>query len=132
MSGHAIEMILSRQLADCLNVPVFIVDPKGTLIFYNPPAEEILGEQFQDTGPMPVGDWGTTFYPHDGAGNQITAGELPLVKTLNNREPAHKTFWIKSRVGKSIKISVTSIPIIGRSKQFSGAMAIFWDVENKL
>jgi PAS domain-containing protein len=125
-------MILSRQLADCLNVPVFIVDPEGTLIFYNPPAEEILGQRFQDTGPMPVGDWGTSFYPHDGEGNQLTPGELPLVRTLNNREPAHGTFWIKSYQGKSIKISVTSIPIIGRSKQFSGAMAIFWDVENKL
>jgi hypothetical protein len=29
--------------------------------------------------------------------------------------------------GKSFKISVTSIPIIGRSKEFSGALAIFWD-----
>jgi PAS domain-containing protein len=132
MAGHAIEIILSRQLADCLSVPVFIVDPQGTLLFYNAPAELILGQKFQDTGTMPVGEWGTTFYPHDGEGNPIPPSELPLVQTINTKAPAHKTFWINSLTGKSTKISVTSIPIIGRSKEFSGAMAIFWDNEKTL
>ncbi len=129
MPAYEIEIILSRQLADCLNVPVFLVDPEGTLIFYNEPAEVILGKKYQDTGPMPVGDWGTLFFPHDGEGKDIPPEELPLVQTIQNRVPAHKTFWIKSLKGKSTKISVTSIPIIGRSKNFSGAMAIFWDNE---
>ncbi len=132
MSGHTIEIILSRQLADCLTVPVFIVDPKGTLLFYNVPAEEILGKRFEDSGPMPLGVWGTSFYPMDEGGNHLPAGELPLVKTLNNQEPAHKTFWIKNLSGKTTKISVTSIPIIGRSKEFTGAIAIFWDNERRI
>ena len=129
MSAHEIEIILSRQLADCLTVPVFIVDPEGNLIFYNEPAEEILGKKFQDTGPMPVFYWGTLFHPYDEDGNNIPPEELPLVQTIKNKVPAHKTFWIKSLNGKSTKISVTSIPIIGRSKNFSGALAIFWDNE---
>jgi PAS domain-containing protein len=129
MSAYEIEIILSRQLADCLTVPVFLVNPEGTLIFYNEPAEVILGQKFQDTGPMPVGDWGTSFFPHDEDGKEIPPEDLPLVLTIQNKVPAHKTFWIKSLQGKSIKISVTSIPIIGRSKNFSGAMAIFWDNE---
>ena len=45
MPSHAIELILSRQLADCLSVPVFIVDPQGNLLFYNNPAEEVLGQK---------------------------------------------------------------------------------------
>lgn len=126
MAGYELEIILSRQLADCLSVPVFIVDPVGTLVFYNEPAEIILGKRFEETGPMGVGDWGTAFHPQDADGNSIAPGELPLVQTLNNHEPAHKTFWIRSMNGNSLKISVTSIPIIGRSKEFSGALAIFW------
>lgn len=129
MSAYEIEMILSRQLADCLTVPVFLVDLEGTLIFYNEPAEVILGQKFQDTGPMPVGSWGTSFFPHDENGKDIPPEELPLVQTIQNHVPAHRTFWIKSLNGKSVKISVMSIPIIGRSKNFSGAMAIFWDNE---
>jgi len=131
MSAHEIEIILSRQLADCLTVPVFIVDPEGTLTFYNVPAERILGKKYQDTGPMPIGDWGTSFFPHDEDGKDIQPEELPLVQTIQNQVPAHKTFWIKALNGKSTKISVTSIPIIGRSNNFSGAMAIFWDNEVK-
>tara|TARA_R110000744_G_scaffold197390_2_gene316644 strand:+ start:67 stop:465 length:399 start_codon:yes stop_codon:yes gene_type:complete len=127
MSAHEIEIILSRQLADSLTVPVFIVNPEGTLIFYNEPAEKILGKKFEDTGPMPVDDWGTSFFPQDEDGNDLAPEELPLVQTIRNKVPAHKTFWIKALNGKYTKISVTSIPIIGRSKKFSGAMAIFWD-----
>ena len=129
MSAFEIEIILSRQLADCLSVPVFIVDPEGTLLFYNEPAEEILGKRFQDTGPMPAFYWSTLFFPQDEDGKDILPEELPLVQTIKNKVPAHKTFWIKGLNGKSTKISVTSIPIIGRSKKFSGAMAIFWDNE---
>jgi PAS domain-containing protein len=129
MSVHALEIILSRQLADSLSVPVFIVDPEGNLLFYNPAAEKVLGRKFEDTGPMPVGDWGTSFYPRDEEGNLLPPEALPLVETLSHRQPAHKTFWIDSLTGKSTKISVTAIPIIGRSHEFSGAMAIFWDTE---
>ncbi|MGB5359330.1 PAS domain-containing protein [Eudoraea sp.] len=132
MSAHEIEIILSRQLADCLSVPVFIVDPEGTLIFYNEPAEKILGKRFQDTGEMRVGDWGNAFHPHDKNGKAIPPDELPLVSTIKSHVPAHKTFWIKSLEGKSFKISVTSIPIVGRSKEFSGALAIFWDNNLKI
>ena len=52
--AYAIELILTRQLADCLAIPVFITDTIGNLLFYNEPAEDILGKRFEDTGEMPV------------------------------------------------------------------------------
>ena len=125
-------MILSRQLADSLSVPVFLVDPDGNLLFYNPPAELVLGKKFEETGPMPVGDWGTWFLPHEEDGSPIPPEGLPLVQTIKTKTPAHRTFWIKSLKGNSTRISVTSIPIIGRGGKFCGAMAIFWDNEISL
>lgn len=64
MAGAEIELILSRQLADCLSLPVFIVDPEGKLLFYNEPAEQILGVKYEDTGEMPVSKWSTMFTPN--------------------------------------------------------------------
>jgi len=125
-------MILSRQLADSLSVPVFLVDTEGNLLFYNQPAEGILGKKFEETGPMPVGVWGTSFLPHEEDGSPIPPEGLPLVQTINEQVPAHRTFWIKGLDGHSAKISVTSIPIIGRGDKFCGAMAIFWDNELSL
>lgn len=126
MSAHSLEIILTRQLADCLSVPVFLVDPDGTLLFYNEPAEPLLGKRFEETGAMPVNEWSTIFEPIDEKGVPIPPAELPLVQSLNERKPAHKDFWIKNLRGEIIKIYVASYPIIGRGDRFSGAVAIFW------
>ena len=124
--AYAIEIILSRQLADCLAIPVFITDTAGNLLFYNEPAEEILGKRYEDTGEMPVEEWSTAFKNKDENGKPLPPADLPLVKTLQNCSPYHKTFWIESLQGKAEKISVTSYPIIGRAGKFLGAVAIFW------
>ena len=50
--AHPIQIILTRQLAAYLSVPLFLVDPKGNLLFYNEPAEAILGRRFDPTFPI--------------------------------------------------------------------------------
>lgn len=124
--AYAIEIILNRQLAECLSIPVFITDVSGNLLFYNEPAEDILGLRYEDTGEMPVEEWGTIFKNRDETGHPLPLEDLPLVKTLKNRLPHHKTFWIESLRGKQERISVTAYPIIGRADTFLGAVAIFW------
>jgi PAS domain-containing protein len=127
MAAYDIEIILNRQLADCLSIPVFITDTAGNLIFYNDPAEKILGTCFDETGEMNVETWSTIFKPLDEQGDPLPPEGLPLVKTLNDQHPHHKVFWIESLKGKTEKISVTSYPIIGRTGKFLGAVAIFWE-----
>ena len=53
MSQKPIELILMRQLASTLAMPIFLVDADGTLAFYNEPAERVLGMRFEETGEMP-------------------------------------------------------------------------------
>ena len=121
-----IEIILNRQLADCLAIPAFITDTVGNLLFYNESAEQILGRRYEDTGEMNVEEWSTIFKSRDETGKLLDPEELPLVKTLLNQLPYSRTFWIESLQGKTEKISVTSYPIIGRAGIFLGAVAIFW------
>ena len=131
MSSREIEVILSRQLADSLSTPVFIVDPAGDLIFYNEPAEELLGLRYEETGAMPVSEWSSIFMPMDDKGNVLPPEDLPLVQTMSKQQPAHGEFWIRSLKNKSHKISVTSFPIIGRPNRFLGAVAVFWKISEK-
>lgn len=126
MPAYEIEIILNRQLADCLSIPVFITDTIGNLIFYNEAAEDVLGKRFEETGEMPVGEWSTVFKPYNRDGSPLPPDELPLVKTLNDASPHHKNFCIESLKGERRNISVTSYPIISRSGKFLGAVAIFW------
>ena len=124
--AYPIEIILNRQLADCLAIPVFITDTVGNLLFYNEPAEDILGKRYQDTGEMRVEEWSTIFKSKDEAGKLLEPEDLPLVKTLLNQLPYYKIFWIENLQGKTEKIAVSSYPIIGRAGVFVGAVAIFW------
>src|SRR4029453_4991519 len=58
-----IELILARQLATHLAMPIFLVDADGTLVFFNEPAERILGRRFDETGEMPAAAWSPTSPP---------------------------------------------------------------------
>ncbi len=124
-----IEAILARQLASYLAMPIFIVDPQGTLIFYNEPAEKILGRRFEDTGEMPVAEWSTIFKPTDETGAPLAPETLPLVIALKERRPAHRSLRIYGLDGVLRQIEVTAFPLIGQAERYLGAVAIFWEIE---
>jgi PAS domain-containing protein len=58
-------LILARELASQLATATFIADATGELVFYNEPAEEILGRTFAEAGPMPAERWASTFNLED-------------------------------------------------------------------
>lgn len=129
MATYPLEIILCRQLAEHLALPVFIIDPAGNLLYYNEHAEELLGKRFEYTGPMPVSEWSVAFKPRNIEGELLAPASLPLVQTLASHKSAHNTFWIESLDGRRYLISVTSIPVKGMDDIFHGAMAVFWKNE---
>lgn len=128
MSQQEIEVILARHLAEHLAMPIFLVNPDGDLLFYNEPAEAILGFHYDETGPMPANEWATVFQPVDPEGQPMKPEDLPLVIAITHRYPAHKNFWIKGMDGTLRQIEVTAFPLIGQADRFLGAIAIFWEV----
>jgi PAS domain-containing protein len=124
-----IQIILIRQLAGYLGVPLFLVDPKGDLLFYNEPAEAILGRRFEETGPMPAKTWSTAFTPVDEQGRSIPPENLPLMIVLATRRPAHLRHYIHGLNGVRRYIDVTSIPIVGLRGEFLGAASLYWEIE---
>ena len=129
MSQQEIEVILARHLAEYLAMPIFIVNPAGDLIFYNEPAEIILGTRYNETGIMPASEWATAFDPVDQQGTSIPAEDLPLMIALTKRRPAHKVFWIHGLDGGLHEIEVAAFPLIGQADRFLGGIAIFWERE---
>jgi PAS domain-containing protein len=129
MSQREIEVILARHLAEYLAMPIFIVNPEGDLIFYNEPAEAILGRNYSETGMMPVNEWSRAFHPVDASGKPLPSEELPLVIALSKRQPAHKVFSIRGLDGNMREIEVTAFPLIGLANRFLGGIAIFWETQ---
>ncbi len=127
MAQREIEVILARQLSNYLALPVFLVDPEGNLIFYNEPAERILGRRFEETGEMPASEWSVEFRPTDPDGKAMPPQELPLMRALQGRFPAHARLSILGLDGARRLIEVTAFPLVGMAGRFLGAMALFWE-----
>jgi len=124
---HQVEVILMKQLASYLATPVFVVDPEGTLVYFNEPAEGILGRRYDEEGEMPLSEWSTIFLPTDEFGAPLPAEALPLVRALEDGEPGHGTMWIRGLDGTQRHISVTAFPLVGQNDRGLGAVAIFWE-----
>ncbi len=126
--AHPIQIILTRQLAAYLSVPLFLVDPKGNLLFYNEPAEAILGRRFDETGAMPLEEWLSAFTRFDDEGQPIQPEDHPLMITLTKKRPINKRYHIRGLDGVVRHIEVTSIPITGLQGDLLGAVALFWEL----
>ena len=127
MAQKPIELILARQLATTLAMATFLVDSDGTLVFYNEPAERLLGLRFEETGEMPAGEWTTRWTPADGAGVPLAPERLPLVVAVAERRPAHGEFWIHALDGTRRHIAVSAIPLVRAPDHVLGAVAFFWE-----
>jgi PAS domain-containing protein len=128
MPQREIEVILMRQLASYLTLPIFIVDPEGRLLFYNEPAEAILGRRFEETGEMSGDEWAQIFTASDGDGTPLPPEELPLMIALRERHPAHRRFVIRGLDAVHREIEVTAFPLVGHAGRHLGAVALFWEL----
>jgi PAS domain-containing protein len=124
-------LILARELAANSATPMFVVDPDGTLVFYNEPAEKVLGRTFAETGALGPSDWGSMFAPKDATGRAIALEDLPLTKAMRDLEPDHLSMKITGLDGEPRAIAVTAFPLFARANEFVGALAIFWEEGSK-
>jgi len=128
MAQKEIEVILSRQLASYLAMPIIIVDPMGTLLFYNEPAELILGRRFEETGEMAAEEWAPAMIVTDEEGTPLPPEARPLMTALSEQRPMHCDMWLQGWDHVRRHIEITAFPLIGQTGRNLGAMAIFWEV----
>jgi len=121
-------LILARDLADKLASAMFVVDREGSLVYFNEPAEGILGRSFADLGPMRMHEWATAFGPIEVDGRPLQLEDLPLVMALRNRQPLHRQLRIKRLDGEFRDIASTAFPLFTRTDEFEGAAAVFWEL----
>jgi PAS domain-containing protein len=126
VTQHPVELIVLKQVASYLATPVFLVDPGGNLLYYNEPAEPILGCRFDERGEMTLSEWSTEFVPEDEDGRALPAENLPLVIALHEGRPAHSSFFITGLDGHRRPIAVTAFPLVAQSGHNLGAVALFW------
>jgi hypothetical protein len=129
--AQSVELILLRQVAGYLATPVFLVDPDGMLLYYNEPAETILGLRYEESGEMPLTEWATMFQLADSSRVLLALEEVPLVVAVQQDRPVQATTWIKGMDGVSRHLAVTALPLHGSRGVKLGAMAVFWRLDSE-
>lgn len=127
MAQLSIEVILLRQWATYLAMPIWVMDEDGDLIFYNAPAEEILGLRFDEVGAVHADDLATVFETTGVDGEPMPNKELPVVIALSERRPAYARLKIKTFNHAWHDIEVSAFPIEGQGGRHLGAVAMFWE-----
>lgn len=120
MPQREVELILVRQLASYLTLPTFVVDLKGTLIYFNEPAEPLLGVRGDETADLFL-EWIAALAPTDERGAALDASELPLVQALREQRPRSGRIW-----ANGLAIDVTAFPLSGQAGRDLGAVGLFW------
>lgn len=124
-----LEMIILRQLAACLTIPMWMMDDSGDLIFYNEPAEALLGVQFDDVGPIRANQLVGMWQVSDLDGSPLPDDQVPVVATLTGQVPRHRAIRFRAKDGEWRTVEVTALPIEGQGNRFLGVLATFWEVD---
>jgi hypothetical protein len=130
MSGQKpIEIILLRQWASHMATPIWIAGNRGELLYYNEPAERLLGRRFDEAGPMRLRELPQIFSTTTPDGQPLSEADLPLGKALRERQPAHLTVRITALDGQSRVLAITAVPLLVQGGAYLGALAMFWEQE---
>ena len=129
MSRNPIEIIVLKQFAGCLAIPMFVIGPTGDLLYFNESAEPLLGLRFDEAGELDLEEWSRLIPTFDEFGGAFKPEERPLVLALNERRPLHRRLILQRFDGRSVRVEGTAIPLVATDDRKLGALAFFWEDE---
>lgn len=129
MAQFAIEIILLRQWAAHMAVPIYICLADGSLAYYNEPAEILLGRSFAEAQQMPFEQLSELFHAETLEGEGIPPGELPLGVALLKRQPSHKKLRITALDQAARVLEISAFPLTAQGGTHLGAVAMFWEAQ---
>lgn len=120
-------LILARNFASRLATAVFLVDEKGSVIFFNEAAEDLLGTRFEEGHGMSAEEYTKLFRPADERGEVLGPLDTPLGIAVNRQEASHGPLTITGADGTSRRIEVTAFPLLAHAGDLVGVIAFFWE-----
>jgi PAS domain-containing protein len=124
--AHEVELILARQLASGLAVPVLLVDARGDTLFYNEPAEAIFGRRFDEIDVLPFEERAAMLAPRRENGEPLPVDRLPGMIAMRERRPAHAEIYIHGFDGVLRAVEATAIPIESAGGHVLGTLVVMW------
>lgn len=129
MEQRPVELILARQLAGSLAVPVLLVDAAGNTVFFNEPAELIFGRRFDEIEALEFEERTRVLAPRRADGGPLPVDELPGMLAMRDRRPAHAALFIHGFDGLLRPVEATAVPLESANGRVLGALVVMWSNE---
>ena len=126
-----IELILLRQWASYMAMPVWIADSQEKLLYFNEAAEAILGFRFDEAPEITLEEIPDYLSLTTEDGTPLPWEAFPPAIALRNHRPAHRRLRGRGRDGIWRTVEVTAFPLVGQAGRSLGAVSIFWETENE-
>ena len=123
-----VELILLRQLASYLDTPAFLVDARGDLLYFNEPAEPLLGLRFEEVGELSMADW---LQRSGRATKKATCSARAMFRwspRCSSSDRSTLRLTIAGADGVRRGVEATCLPIRGQGGHLLGAIALFWPI----
>ena len=131
MSGgrqKSVVLILARELASNVATPMLVIDDVGTIVYFNEPAERVLGATFASVGEVTAAEYDERWATTDTEGNELSLRRGPLARVVSEHTPAHRVIRIRGLDGVWHVIETTVYPLFASATSFVGAVGVFWEL----
>jgi PAS domain-containing protein len=124
----SLPLILARELASNLATPMFLIDSRGMLVFYNEAAERLIGRPFAELGEMDAHEWGVLLQMAEPDGTPARMRDTPASVAFAERRPSHRVFLATGLDGVRRRVEVTAFPLFATADDLQGVVNVFWEV----
>jgi PAS domain-containing protein len=130
-SGKPLPLILARELASNLATPMFLMDARGVLVFYNDAAALLIGRPFGEMGEIPAEEFGAVLDLKTLDDEPLRRRDTPAGIAFFERRPAHRTLAATGYDGVQRLVHATAYPLFGSTAEMHGVVSVFWEVADE-
>jgi PAS domain-containing protein len=128
LAERSLPLILAREFASNLATPLAVIDETGRLLYFNEPAERIIGSTPAELGELTEEEWRARFSAARLDGTPADIDEMATVIARRERRPAHTKLVITTLDGVRRTLGVTAIPLLaGEVEELVGCVVLFWE-----
>jgi PAS domain-containing protein len=128
--GKPLPLILARELASNLATPMFLLDARGVLVYYNDAAALLIGRPFAEMGEIPGEQFGAVLQMKTPTGEPLRRRDTPAGVAFFERRPAHSLVAATAYDGVERIVHATAYPLFGTNGDMHGVVSVFWQVSD--
>ena len=127
MARVPIEVMLARQWASYLTVPILVLGAASELVYFNEATAALLGRRYDEMGILSLPDLPALFALTTVEGVPLTPETTPAGVAWRTRRPVHNTVRLRGLDGVWRLVAVTAVPMTGPADQVFGVVVFVWE-----